>query len=323
MWGRRTGTLLRVSGLWPTGVLRRRPLNCNAASLAGSNSLRCWNCGGLEGPLRGDRFFCPQCRALQPPDPTQDYFSLMDWYGRRFRKRAWACEKGGPVRLEEKAGPVTLGGRSPREQGLGECNRSFRVDTAKLQHRYQQLQRLVHPDFFSQKSQTEKDFSEKHSTLVNDAYKTLLAPLSRGLYLVSVSVHCRKKHKREEEDDDCPVRKKRLTEAGLCAGPNDWILCAHQDIEGHGVNPCTSGLSAPGMLDVICEEMDQTTGEPQCEVARRRLQEIEDRIIDEDEEVEADRNVNHLPSLVLSDTMKTGLKREFDEVFTKKMIESM
>ncbi|XP_027980560.1 coiled-coil domain-containing protein 117 isoform X2 [Eumetopias jubatus] len=114
-----------------------------------------------------------------------------------------------------------------------------------------------------------------------------------------VSVRCKKKHKREEEDDDCPA------------------------IESHGVNPCTSGLTAPGMLDVICEEMDQTTGEPQCEVARRRLQEIEDRIIDEDEEVEADRNINHLPSLVLSDTMKTGLKREFDEVFTKKMIESM
>ncbi|XP_058287331.1 coiled-coil domain-containing protein 117 isoform X2 [Hylobates moloch] len=138
-----------------------------------------------------------------------------------------------------------------------------------------------------------------------------------------VSVHCKKKHKREEEDDDCPVRKKRITEAELCAGPNDWILCAHQDVEGHGVNPSISGLSVPGILDVICEEMDQTTGEPQCEVARRKLQEIEDRIIDEDEEVEADRNVNHLPSLVLSDTMKTGLKREFDEVFTKKMIESM
>ncbi|XP_071471020.1 coiled-coil domain-containing protein 117 isoform X1 [Marmota flaviventris] len=138
-----------------------------------------------------------------------------------------------------------------------------------------------------------------------------------------VSVHCKKKHKREAEDDECPVRKKRLTEAELCAGPNNWILCTHQDVEGHGVNPCTSGLSVPGMLDAVFEEMDQTSGEPQCEVARRRLQEIEDRIIDEDEEVEADRNVNHLPSLVLSDTMKTGLKREFDEVFTKKMIESM
>uniref|UniRef100_A0A3Q2HTA2 HscB mitochondrial iron-sulfur cluster cochaperone n=1 Tax=Equus caballus TaxID=9796 RepID=A0A3Q2HTA2_HORSE len=111
MWGGRAGALLRVWGLWPAGVLGRRPLSCNAASLAGSNPSGCWNCGSPGGPVRGDGFFCPQCRALQPPDLTRDYFSLMD------------------------------------------CNRSFRVDTAKLQQRYQQLQRLVHPDFFSQRSQ--------------------------------------------------------------------------------------------------------------------------------------------------------------------------
>ncbi|XP_058549132.1 iron-sulfur cluster co-chaperone protein HscB isoform X1 [Neofelis nebulosa] len=144
MWGGRTGALLRVWGLWPAGVRGRRPLGCNAASLAGNNSPQCWNCGGPGVPKRGDGFFCPQCRALQPPDLTRDYFSLMD------------------------------------------CNRAFGVDTAKLQNRYQQLQRLVHPDFFSQRSQTEKDFSEKHATLVNDAYKTLLAPLSRGLYLLKL-----------------------------------------------------------------------------------------------------------------------------------------
>ncbi|XP_051043824.1 coiled-coil domain-containing protein 117-like [Phodopus roborovskii] len=138
-----------------------------------------------------------------------------------------------------------------------------------------------------------------------------------------VPIHCRKKHKRLVEDDECPVRKKRLTEAELCTVTNEWVLDTHQGIEDHGVNTCPSGLSVPSMLDAVCEEMDQTTAEPQCEVARRRLQEIEDRIIDEDEEVESDRNVSHLPSLVLSDTMKTGLKREFDEVFTKKMIESM
>ncbi|XP_051682614.1 iron-sulfur cluster co-chaperone protein HscB isoform X1 [Oryctolagus cuniculus] len=144
MWSGRSRALLRVWELWPAGVPGRRLLSCNAASQARSNSPGCWNCGVPGAPGLGDGFFCPQCRALQPPDRARDYFSLMD------------------------------------------CNRSFRVDTTKLQRRYQELQRLVHPDFFSQRSQTEKDFSEKHSTLVNDAYKTLLAPLSRGLYLLKL-----------------------------------------------------------------------------------------------------------------------------------------
>lgn len=152
-----------------------------------------------------------------------------------------------------------------------------------------------------------------------------LAPSSPGGRAARgrVSIHCRKKHKRLAEDDECPIRKKRLTEAEFSAVANEWVLDTHQGIDGHGVNACPGGLPVPSMLDAVCEEMDQTAAEPQCEVARRRLQEIEDRIIDEDEEVESDRNVSHLPSLVLSDTMKTGLKREFDEVFTKKMIESM
>lgn len=75
----------------------------------------------------------------------------------------------------------------------------------------------------------------------------------------------------------CPIRKKRLTEAEFSAVANEWVLDTHQGIDGHGVNACPGGLPVPSMLDAVCEEMDQTAAEPQCEVARRRLQEIEDR----------------------------------------------
>ncbi|XP_042523624.1 iron-sulfur cluster co-chaperone protein HscB isoform X3 [Dipodomys spectabilis] len=108
MWVWKAGASLRLRGLQPAGVPGRRLLRSHAASQAGSNWARCWHCGDSG---RGDGFFCPRCRALQPPDPTRDYFSLMD------------------------------------------CNRSFKIDITKLQNRYQQLQRLIHPDFFSQKSQ--------------------------------------------------------------------------------------------------------------------------------------------------------------------------
>ena len=61
--------------------------------------------------------------------------------------------------------------------------------------------------------------------------------------------------------------------------------------------------------------MNQITGKLPREAVQRRLQDTEDKVIDEDEEVEADRNINN-PSCP-----KTDLKRDTDEVFTKKMIQ--
>ncbi|XP_063000390.1 iron-sulfur cluster co-chaperone protein HscB [Elgaria multicarinata webbii] len=67
------------------------------------------------------------------------------------------------------------------------CDHTFHVDVAQLQQRFRTLQRLLHPDYFSQRPQTERDFSEQHSSLVNKAYRTLLSPLSRGLYLLELN----------------------------------------------------------------------------------------------------------------------------------------
>ncbi|XP_032084908.1 coiled-coil domain-containing protein 117 isoform X2 [Thamnophis elegans] len=72
--------------------------------------------------------------------------------------------------------------------------------------------------------------------------------------------------------------------------------------------------------------MEQVGAEQQCEAARRRLQEIEDRITEEEEEEEeglAGRPEGHLPTLVLSHTLQTGLKQDYEGILTKKIIESM
>uniref|UniRef100_A0A4W5QVK5 HscB mitochondrial iron-sulfur cluster cochaperone n=1 Tax=Hucho hucho TaxID=62062 RepID=A0A4W5QVK5_9TELE len=65
-----------------------------------------------------------------------------------------------------------------------DCDKTFAMDTQRLQKTYLKLQRSLHPDNFSQK--TEQEYSEYQSALVNKAYRTLLQPLSRGLYMLEL-----------------------------------------------------------------------------------------------------------------------------------------
>ncbi|WP_206484282.1 co-chaperone HscB [Thalassotalea sp. G2M2-11] len=62
----------------------------------------------------------------------------------------------------------------------------FTIDLDSLTERYQTIQKSVHPDRFAHGSSQEKLLAAKKSTLVNDAYQTLKAPLKRAEYMLEL-----------------------------------------------------------------------------------------------------------------------------------------
>lgn len=65
--------------------------------------------------------------------------------------------------------------------------KSYDVTVTQIQKKYKELQKLLHPDKFSTKSEKEKEISEYFSSLVNKAYTTLSHPLKRGLYMLKLN----------------------------------------------------------------------------------------------------------------------------------------
>ncbi|XP_026290388.1 iron-sulfur cluster co-chaperone protein HscB [Frankliniella occidentalis] len=63
---------------------------------------------------------------------------------------------------------------------------TFNIDAHELSKKFRDLQTVLHPDKFSNASEDEQSFSAELSSLVNKAFKTLLDPLERGLYLLSL-----------------------------------------------------------------------------------------------------------------------------------------
>lgn len=66
---------------------------------------------------------------------------------------------------------------------------NFQIDLKKLNEMYIELQKRLHPDMFSTKSDTEQQLAEKQSALLNKAYFTLLKPLPRAIYILKLHGH--------------------------------------------------------------------------------------------------------------------------------------
>jgi len=70
---------------------------------------------------------------------------------------------------------------------LFKLKESFDISRNSLKPYYLKLQTLLHPDKFANTSQLEKDYSTTQSALINEAYKTLIEPLKRGLYMLKLN----------------------------------------------------------------------------------------------------------------------------------------
>jgi molecular chaperone HscB len=59
----------------------------------------------------------------------------------------------------------------------------FKIDRQALESAYLTVQQKVHPDMHSQASDSDKRVSMQLSALANSAYRTLMNPIQRGLYM--------------------------------------------------------------------------------------------------------------------------------------------
>lgn len=65
--------------------------------------------------------------------------------------------------------------------GVGE---TYDLNETELAKKYKELQKYLHPDKFANRDKKEQEISAEYSSLVNEAYKTLLEPLARGIYML-------------------------------------------------------------------------------------------------------------------------------------------
>lgn len=60
------------------------------------------------------------------------------------------------------------------------------IDQNKLESRYYELSRAFHPDFYQNKSETERTISLGNAATLNTAYRTLRDPIQRAEYLLDL-----------------------------------------------------------------------------------------------------------------------------------------
>ncbi|CAA3015822.1 iron-sulfur cluster co-chaperone, mitochondrial isoform X1 [Olea europaea subsp. europaea] len=64
--------------------------------------------------------------------------------------------------------------------------RRYNIEVDKLEGKYKDWQKKLHPDLVHSKSQREREYAAEQSARVIDAYRTLTDPLSRAIYILKL-----------------------------------------------------------------------------------------------------------------------------------------
>ncbi|XP_069789526.1 coiled-coil domain-containing protein 117 isoform X2 [Narcine bancroftii] len=145
----------------------------------------------------------------------------------------------------------------------------------------------------------------------------------------------RRKHKREQEEDEAPAQKKRLTEKMLHSlVTSEDISCTSWPCipypQGNGVRDVASTswqADSPSQEFRVVENketcLDVTTDPNQ--IGLERLKEIKSRLVGRDEEdPEVDEvEISDMPVLVLSDSLREELRHGLEEVLPHTIMESL
>ncbi|XP_067911376.1 coiled-coil domain-containing protein 117 [Heterodontus francisci] len=169
-------------------------------------------------------------------------------------------------------------------------------------------------------------------------------PLAKGMRTTSANCELkhwavkneffpRRKHKREQEEDDAPARKKCLTEKMLdClvtsvnVSCNSWPCIPYP--QGNGVSDVasTSWQVGPSSLEfrvvenvTACTEMKPNPSQE----GLQRLKEIENRLIEGDDPEADGIEISDMPVLILSDSLREELKPGLEEILPRRVMESL
>ncbi|KAL1460555.1 hypothetical protein WDU94_012532 [Cyamophila willieti] len=111
--------------------------------------IKCWNCSQSISP---DARFCPYCKAIQEVNLKRNYFELYNL--------------------------------TPEFPILG--NSRLLKFSQKLQNKFVQFQRKIHPTLFMHKSKREEDIAREHYAHMHKSYLVLQNPVERAIYLLSL-----------------------------------------------------------------------------------------------------------------------------------------